>query len=157
MSGSLSPKTDDNDRPDQLPDQLLIWLDVEKVIDQADEKKKRAAADDDKRFVVLGTNGSISDQASRAKIADAAKHRRRPLMPAVGFWLGDKPVLDGKPPRARRTVEHRGDQNADRRTLRKDRVCNQNPPARLSPIIAERMYQRRIACFRSKARYPIQR
>ena len=53
------PDADDDRCSDQLPEQFLIRLDVEDVVEKADEKQERARSDDDERLGGLRYKRSV--------------------------------------------------------------------------------------------------
>ncbi len=80
-------EVDDRGGAEQLSAEFLIGLEVEEVVDQAEEKHRRAAAEDDPH---LAARADAHEHCRHDSEEDrhAAEHRRRRLMPAIALRLG---------------------------------------------------------------------
>jgi hypothetical protein len=90
----LEVHADDDGGAHHLPEELLIGLDVEDVVEEPDEEKQRAGAYDDQRFARLRDRQAVHNDRGE-KDRKASEHGRWPLMPAVAFWLGNIAVAPG--------------------------------------------------------------
>ena len=82
------PEVDDRARDQHLSDQLLVGLDVEEVVQQPDGEERRARAQHHPALPRVRDEQEVGDGDRRVD-RDAAQHRRRLAVPAVGLRPGD--------------------------------------------------------------------